>query len=110
MPSTNVASTIPEELKRQSARINEQIQKLGAMLDTISSHLGEISTMMKDYDPNLVTQVNNLKSSIESYKTKSANIYGDMSDAILKYALSLVNNLEDLTKNIASIKASVEAL
>ena len=110
MASTSQASTVPQELKRQSERITEQVQRLGTMLTTISSHLGEISTMMKDYDPNLVTQVNNLKGAIDSYKTKSANIYGDMANALLRYALSLLNNLEDLSKNISAIKSSVEAL
>ena len=110
MANTAQASTVPLELKRQSQRIDEQVAQLAKMLDTISSHLAEISTMMKPYDEKLVTQVNSLKNAVETYKSKSKEIYGDMSSAILRYALSLLNNLEDLTKNISSITSAVESL
>ena len=110
MTGNTPVDTVPAELERQANRINEQVAKLGTMLNTISNHLGDISTMMKDYDPNLVTQVNNLKNAIQSYKTKSANIYGEMSEVLKTYAQGLRYNLDDLTSKVTAITSSVEAL
>jgi len=108
--SRTAAATVPLELQRQAGRVGEQVERLGVILNTITSHLEEISVMMKDYNPDLVSQTNNLKNTLESYKVKSNNIYGEIATTLSNYAMSLIGNLQDLTTNVSKISSSVDAL
>lgn len=108
--SRTAGATVPEELQRQSDRITEQLTQLNIILDTVTDRLGQMSTMMANYDPELVTQINNLKSSLETYKGKAADIYGDVSYSLARYAANLLQNLEALTGNVTEIGNIVEGL
>ncbi|MBQ6323204.1 MAG: hypothetical protein IJI22_00030 [Bacilli bacterium] len=103
-------SLAPAELIRQSTRVDEQVEKLGIMLNKINGNLDEVSKIMTNYDTKLVSQVENLKTAVESYKKKATNIYGEMSKSLYAYATGLQSNLADLTKNVTTITSSVEAL
>ena len=104
------AATVPEELKRQSDRIIEQLTQLYKILDTTTSHLGEMSQMMENYSPDLVAQINKLKSALESYRGKAGTIYGEVSDSLAIYASSLVQNLENLSTSVSEISNTIELL
>lgn len=105
--STN---TVPAELKRQSQRIVEQLTCLNTILDTTSDHLTEMSKMMANYSPDLVTQIDKLNSSLQTYKEKAGKIYGEMSESIGNYASGLLHNLDSLTSSISGISNTIESL
>lgn len=108
--SRTAAQTVPEELKRQSERITEQLAKLNIILDTTVDHLSRMSTMMDNYSPELVAQINKLRTSLTDYKGKAGNIYGDMSQSLATYAYNLIHNLDNLTGSVGQIVNSVQDL
>lgn len=111
MPGSSTAgATVPEELERQSKRIKEQLTQLQAILDTITGDLGEMIRIMRNYSPELVMQINTLKSYLESYKGKANKIYSDMSLTLSAYAINLLQNLEDLTSSVTAIGNAIKSL
>ncbi len=108
--SRTVEATIPLELQRQSARIQEQLVQLNKILDVITRNLGDMSAIMGNYSPALVTQFNNLKNYLESYKGKTQNIYLDIADSLASYATALLQSLDNLTKSVNAIGQAVENL
>lgn len=104
------SGTVPEEFQRQSKRINEQYSQLTKILNKVIDYLTDMSEIMGNYSPEVVTQINNLNVSLQSYKTKSAEIYKDVADSLSLYALNLLQNLESLTKSIENIGTSIEIL
>lgn len=108
--SRTPAGTIPEEMKRQAGRVDQQVTNLNKILDTVSNDLLEMSTKMANFSPDLVSQINNLRSVIEAYKGKSATIYGEVSNALNSYATSLSVNLTDLSNGISNVSSIVNGL
>lgn len=104
------AQTVPEELQRQSVRVNEQIAKLNIILDTTIDHLTRMSKIMENYSPDLVKQINTLAKSVTEYRTKAGKIYGEISESLLNYATNLLHNLENLTASVGNIVTSVQDL
>ena len=111
MPASRTAAeTVPGELLRQSERVDEQLVRLGALLDIITERLEDMSNMMANYSPDLVTQFRALKTSLESYKTKANTIYKEIASSLSTYATSLLHYLDELTNNVAAIEQSVRDL
>lgn len=103
-------NTVPIELSRQSRRVTEQLEQLNRILDTITNRLGNMSSMMRSYSPELVRQFNSLKTYLETYKGKSNKIYSDISLSLSTYAYNLLHNLDNLTSSVDSIGNSVSDL
>lgn len=108
--SRTKGATIPEELQRQSERVDEQLSQLNIILDTIMDRLDQMSVMMENYSPDLVAQIKNLRASLESYKTKTGKIYGDVSYSLAKYAVNLLQNLENLIGSVTEIGNAIQNL
>lgn len=108
--SRTAGATVPEELKRQSERITEQLTQLNKILDTVTDHLNEMGTMMENYSPDLVKQVTSLSGSLTAYKGKAANIYSEVSQSLATYATGLIQNLENLSSNVEGIGTAIENL
>ena len=103
-------STVPEELQRQSDRINTQLNNLDNILNVVTDHLSEMSTIMDKYSPRLVSQINDLTSYLDTYKTKAKEIYGEVADSLSNYANNLLYNIDDLIGNVEKIGNSIENL
>lgn len=103
-------TTVPVELSRQSKRVTEQLEQLNKILDIITSRLGNMSTMMRSYSPDLVKQFNSLKTYLETYKSKANKIYPDISLSLSTYAYNLLHNLDNLTTSVDSIGDSISDL
>lgn len=103
-------TTVPVELSRQSKRVTEQLEQLNNILDTITNRLGNMSTMMRSYSPELVKQFNSLKTYLETYKGKANRIYSDISLSLSTYAYNLLHNLDNLTTSVDSIGDSISDL
>ncbi|HAB66868.1 MAG TPA: hypothetical protein DCE23_05830 [Firmicutes bacterium] len=108
--SRTKGATVPEELSRQSQRVDEQLAQLNKILDIIMNRLDNMSRMMNNYSPELVSQIKDLRASIESYKTKAGKIYKDVSYSLATYAMNLLQNLEGLITSVNKISASVKEL
>lgn len=108
--SREAAGTIPAELIRQSDRVKEQLTCLTTILTNVNADLKEMDTMMKEYSPELSKQVTTLYDYLETYKTKSQKVYGEVADSLFMYASSLLNNITELTNGINQIGQSIENL
>lgn len=109
--SLSPAQTLPEELLRQSERIQEQLLCLNRILDTSTSHLGNMVNILTPYSSQeLVNEVNKLRNTLGAYKSKAGNIYNEVSEGLKTYALDLINNLTELQESIETISQAVESL
>ena len=103
-------TTIPEELKRQSGRIDTQVINLGKILDTVNSNLQTVNDMMTKYNPELCNQVIKLKTALEDYKGRATTIYSELSESLMNYAINLSTNITELSSGIDSIAAMINNL
>ncbi len=108
--SRTPADTVPEELQRQSERIQEQYERLTSIINTIRTDLSDMSTIMGPYSADVVAQINNLNEALGKYKDRSADIYTDVSNSLAMYAANLLQNLESLRTSIENIGTTIEGL
>lgn len=104
------AITVPEELKRKSEIVENQLINLNRIIDLINERLENMITIMKNYSPELVEQFGILKASLETYKEKANTIYSEISESLGAYANNLLYYLGELTSKVNELKNTISSL
>ncbi len=103
MASLTPAKTLPEELQRQSERVQEQLQCLKTILDNVENRLHSMSSMMENKNTDLSSQLSNLADHLENYESKAQAIYDDVSDSLSSYSVAILNSIESLNTHVTDI-------
>ncbi len=108
--SRTPAQTIPEELRRQSFRIDEQYDNLNRMLGNLYGWLVQIGEDVKPYKPELERSINGLYHAIATYLGRSKEIYGNLATALANYANRTDSNLQGLATKVNDLSQAIADL
>lgn len=98
------------EIRRQGNRVAEQLKCLQTILTDSKTIIKNISNKLSPQSKELGEELSKLIDDIESYETKSAKIYTNLSEDLISYADNLLYNLTNLRESISSITKAIENL